>query len=238
MSRIDITGRFGASVRKLRFQLGLSQEELAERAALHRTYIAGIEGGGRNLTLRSIAKLAHALRVPTAALLLSATESAAGVDLSAGKFPTINCRDILIVDDNPDDVALTLQAFRKARITNSVQVATDGSEALDFLFCRGSFSRRKPGEQPGLVLLDLNLPKVDGLEVLRRMKNDAHTKPIPVAVLTASNSSAEYAECRRWGVLTYLTKPVDFERPTQATGRLKLNWALHEPPEARGRMQT
>src|SRR6266581_7656270 len=133
MTESEITSRFGASVRRLRHRLGISQDTLAERADLHRTYIAGIEGGVRNVTLKSIDKLARALQVSTATLLLQAGEKADGATEAAAN----HCMDILMVEDNRDDVELTLHAFKQARITNPLQIVHDGKEALDFLFRRG-----------------------------------------------------------------------------------------------------
>jgi len=132
----SVIERFGASVRSLRFRLGISQEELAERADMHRTYIAGIERGARNLTLKSIDRLAKALEVSTATLSPTATTSpqpkGRRPEPPDGKFA-----DILMVEDNQADVELTLHAFKKANITNPIHVVHDGAEALDFLFCHG-----------------------------------------------------------------------------------------------------
>jgi two-component system response regulator len=139
--------------------------------------------------------------------------------------------DILMVEDDPDDVALTMQAFKHARMTNFVQVVRDGKEALDFLFCRGGFARRKMEQRPHLVLLDLNLPKVGGMDVLRRVKGDRRTRLIPVVVLTASRDSQELALCRRLGAETFIVKPVDFQGLSQATSQLHLDWVLLKPPE-------
>ena len=221
--------RFGASVRSLRFRLGISQEELAERADLHRTYIAGIERGARNVTLKSMDKLAGALGVSTAALLdpagkLAVRPGGPGSGLSNGKF-----LDILMVEDNQADVELTLHAFKKAIITNPIHVVYDGAEALDFLFCRGRYANRKMENRPQLVLLDLNLPRVSGLEVLRRIKSDPRTKTIPVIVLTASRRDRDIGECHRMGAATYIVKPVDFENFSKVTPQLSLRWALLEP---------
>ena len=229
MAASQIISRFGASVRDLRYRLGISQETLAERADLHRTYIAGIEGGVRNVTLKSIDKLARALQVSTATLFLHAGKPGGLTGLASGESSTGHCVDILMVEDNPDDVELTLQAFKEARITNSVQVVRDGEEALDFLFCKGRFAHRKKEERPQLVLLDLNLPKINGMEVLRRIKADKRTRSIPVVVLTVSRNTQEQLECQRLGVKTYIIKPVDFVTLSQVTPQLKLNWTLLKP---------
>jgi CheY-like chemotaxis protein len=222
MAAPQITSRFGSSVRSLRHSLGMSQETLAERADLHRTYITGIECGARNVTLKSIEKLARALKVSAATLLLHG-------DSAGGESPNGKCVDILMVEDNREDVELTLRAFKQARITNSVQVVYSGEEALDFLFCTGRFARRKRQGQPQLVLLDLNLPKISGMEVLRQIKTDKRTRKIPVVVLTVSQNSQDIAECQRLGAETYIVKPVDFHGLSRATPQLNLNWALLEP---------
>ena len=227
--------RFGASVRSLRFRLGISQEELAERADLHRTYIAGIERGARNVTLKSMDKLAKALGVSTASLLdpagnLPIQPGDPRSELSDGKFV-----DILMVEDNQADVELTLHAFKKAKITNPIHVVYDGAEALDFLFCSGRYAIRKMEHRPQVVLLDLNLPGLSGLEVLRRIKSDARTRTIQVIVLTASQRDRDIGECHRLGAATYIVKPVDFENFSKVTPQLSLRWALLEPALARHR---
>jgi CheY-like chemotaxis protein/ribosome-binding protein aMBF1 (putative translation factor) len=235
MQQADIISRFGASVRRLRFRLGVTQQDLAERAGLHQTYIAGIERGNRNVTLKSLVKLAHALQVSTAALLESTTHAQGGGEGTRRPARHAECADILMVEDNRDDVDLALAAFKQARITNTVQVLRDGRQALDFLSCTGNYARRKKGQSPHLVLLDLGLPKVSGLEVLRRIKADPNTRSIPVVVLTASHDSKELAECLLLGAETYIVKPVDFNGLSQATPRLRLDWALLKPAPAAGR---
>lgn len=228
MASPEITYQFGAAVRKLRHGLDISQATLAERAGLHQTYVAGIESGKRNVTLKCVEKLANALRVPTSELfatpepLEKAPPSAAYVD-------------ILMVEDNRDDVEMTLRAFQKARFSNTVQVVHDGKEALDFLFCTGAFSSRKIEDRPQLILLDLHLPKVNGVEVLRRIKADPRTRTIPVAVLTASADAAERTECKRLGADTFLVKPVDLMGLGSVTPHLNFNWALLKLSSATGR---
>lgn len=142
MSRLSIIAKLGASVRGLRLRQGLSQEELAERAGLHRTYIAGIEGSGRNITIKNIDKLANALRVSTADLLSGLDDSAHGPQDSSSQRPASRLGEILFIEDTPQDVELTLRAFREARIANRVHVVRNGAEALDFLFCAGEYGHR------------------------------------------------------------------------------------------------
>jgi CheY-like chemotaxis protein/DNA-binding XRE family transcriptional regulator len=235
MTASQITSRFGASVRRLRYRLDITQESLAERAGLHRTYIAGIEGGARNVSLKCIEKLARGLEVSPDTLLLHASGRSGRGEPSGTGSSTREYVDILMVEDNRDDVELTLRAFKQARIANSLQVAHDGREALDFLFCAGRFAGRKMEDRPHLVLLDLNLPKIGGMEVLRRIKADKRTQSIPVVVLTASRAGQDLAECLRLGAEGYIIKPVDFQTLSQATPQLNLDWALLKPPAAESR---
>jgi CheY-like chemotaxis protein len=211
--------------------LGISQEALAERADLHRTYIADVEGGARNVTLKTMDRLARALEVSNATLLLEAGDPAVLAEL-AGEMSTGERVDILMAEDSRNDTELTLRAFKHARIANSVQVVHDGQEALDFLLCTGRFARRMIQDKPYLVLLDLNLPKISGVEVLRRIKADERTLSIPVVVLTASRDSKELAECRRLGAEACIVKPVDFLSLSNATPLLNLDWALLKPTAA------
>ncbi|MGD0816479.1 MAG: response regulator [Verrucomicrobiota bacterium] len=227
MATPEIILQFGAAVRRLRYGLDISQATLAKRAGLHQTYIAGIESGGRNVTLKSIDRLAAALQVSTANLLLAAGAPAGPL---TGSYV-----DILMVEDNPDDVAMTLHAFKQARITNPVRVVRDGKEALDFLFPAENSAGRNLQTHPHLVLLDLHLPKISGIEVLHRIKSDERTRSIPVVILTGSQDSQILAECRRLGAKSCITKPVDFQRLGQATLPLNLNWALLKPPDTMAR---
>lgn len=227
MPKIDVKKVFGTSVRGWRNLLGISQEELAERANLHRTYVSDIERGARNLSLESIERLARALEISVSSLFPQP-------ELKNGRTITANGNgrdlvDILLVEDNADDVELTLHAFKKARFTNRVHVVSDGAEALDYLFSRGKYAARQTTERPHVVLLDLKLPKVSGLEVLRRIKADKRTSMIPVVILTISDDNYDIAECRRLGAENYIVKPVDFQRLSQATPQLNLNWVLLKP---------
>jgi len=139
--------------------------------------------------------------------------------------------EILLVEDNPADVELTLHALRNGNLSNRIQVARDGEEALDFLFCRGAFSSRSFDQPPKMVLLDLKLPKVDGLEVLRQMKSDPRTRPIPVVILTASKEEKDVVNGYQLGTNSYIQKPVDFDRFRETVKQLGLYWLLvNEPP--------
>ncbi len=134
--------------------------------------------------------------------------------------------EILIVEDNPLDLEMTLRGLRKANIANHIHVARDGAEALEFLFCEGAYADRRPEDAPRLVLLDLKLPKVDGLEVLARLKADERTRGIPVVMLTSSKEQCDLIESYQLGVNSYIVKPVDFENFVQAARELGSYWLL------------
>lgn len=223
---MPITQRLGKTVRNLRLRSGLSQEELAERADLHRTYIAGIEGGGRNITLKSVDKLARALKVSVADLLSEALSETAPPPANNNNNHVI---DILLVEDDPDDAELTVRAFTEARIINTVHVVRDGEEALDFLFSNGAYANRKGLALPQVILLDLTLPKISGMEVLRRIKRDPRTQNISVIVVTASRNDAEIDECKQLGVEHCIGKPIRFDNFSQITPQLSFLWALVKP---------
>lgn len=142
-------------------------------------------------------------------------------------------RPILLVEDNPDDEALTLRAFAKNKIGNPVVVVRDGAEALDYLFGTGTFAGRNVADQPQVVLLDLNLPKIDGLEVLRRLRADERTRVLPVVILTSSKEDRDLIEGYRSGCNSYVRKPVDFDQFVEAARQLGLYWLLlnERPPE-------
>ena len=143
-----------------------------------------------------------------------------------------NIVEILLVEDNPDDLALTLRGLRKANLANHIQVARDGAEALEFVFCEGAHAHRRIENGPKVILLDLKLPKVDGLEVLQRLKEDPRTKSIPVVVLTSSKEQNDIVESYRLGVNSYIVKPVNFERLAEAVQQLGMYWLLlNQPPK-------
>ena len=144
---------------------------------------------------------------------------------------------ILLVEDNPDDEALTLRAFDKNNITNEVVVVRDGAEALNWLFARGEYEHRDVNEQPEVILLDLKLPKVDGLEVLRQIREDERTHLLPVIILTTSEEESDRLAGYSLGANSYIRKPVDFSQFIEAVRQLGLYWLVlnESPPEpARG----
>jgi CheY-like chemotaxis protein len=138
---------------------------------------------------------------------------------------------ILLVEDNPDDVSLTLRAFRKNNIANEVVVVGDGIDALDYLFGTGKYKDRDVSKMPAVILLDLKLPKVDGLEVLQRLRADARTKLLPVVVLTSSKEEQDVFGSYSLGANSYIRKPVDFNKFVDAVRQLELYWmVLNEQP--------
>ena len=139
--------------------------------------------------------------------------------------------EILLVEDNPTDAELAIVALKERNLANKLVWVKDGAEALDFLFATGAYAKRNIENSPKVVLLDLRLPKVDGLEVLRRIKADERTKRIPVVVLTSSKEDRDVAECYSLGVNSYISKPVEFDEFAKVVSELGLYWLLiNEPP--------
>lgn len=133
---------------------------------------------------------------------------------------------ILLVEDNPDDEALTLRALNKNNIGNSLVVVRDGAEALEFIFCTGAYANRDKNDTPQIILLDINLPKVDGLEVLRRVRADESTRLLPVVILTSSNEQQDMIKGYSLGANSYVRKPVDFNEFIEAVRQLGLYWLV------------
>ena len=213
MATIDLKTLLGMAIKTQRASLGISQEELAHRAGLHRTYVSDLERGARNPSIESIEKLAGALQVSVSNLFEGAGNGSSSRQME----------EILLVQDNTRDVDLTIRAFKKANITNPLKVARDGEEALDLVFAdanRGNLRRTL------LILVDLNLPKISGLEFLRRIKAAEQTQDIPVIILTLSIRDRDIAECRKLGVENYIVKLVDFQNFSEVTARLGLAWTL------------
>jgi two-component system response regulator len=141
-----------------------------------------------------------------------------------------NAVEILIVEDNPRDAELTLRALKKNNLANCVLIARDGAEALDFFFCRGRFEKRNFTNPPKVVLLDLKLPKVSGLEVLRAVKADERTSHIPIVVVTSSKQEPDMVEAYKLGANSYVVKPVDFDQFLNAMSNLGMYWLLINEP--------
>jgi CheY-like chemotaxis protein len=143
----------------------------------------------------------------------------------------IGAIEILLVEDNANDVELTLRALAKHNLANKIHVVRDGEEAMDFLFCQGAFSGRTFDDKPKVVLLDLKLPKVDGLEVLRAVKSDPRTKAVPVVVMTSSRQQRDMVESYQLGVNSYIQKPINFGEFQEVIRQLGFYWlAVNQPP--------
>jgi two-component system response regulator len=138
----------------------------------------------------------------------------------------IRAVDILLADDNENDVELTLRAFSKHRIVNSIHVVRDGREALEYLFCTGRYAHRKISDKPKVVLLDVKMPFIDGIEVLRRIRSDPRTHDLPVVMLTSSGLDRDAIECYSLGVNSYIVKPVNFEQFHEAARVIGFYWLL------------
>jgi two-component system, response regulator len=222
-STAALQATFGIVVRTCRQNLGITQEELAWRADLHRTYVADVERGARNLSLQSIANLAAALQMTVGSLL---TYASSGLGLRNEGSKARKLGEILLVEDDPADAELTLRSLKRAGLTNPVRRLEGGQEALDHFF--GTEKRVPRGKRvsPLLVLLDLGLPKVSGLEVLRRMKQEESTRDIPIVVLTGSRLDRNITECARLGAANYIIKPVELRDLSRVSSRLSLRWTL------------
>lgn len=207
-------------VREHRRRLGITQEELGWRANLHRTYVADIERGARNPSLRSLASLAFALQVTVPALLADAPPALPSPPWrpTKGRIP-----DILLVEDNAEDAALTVRAFQRASVTNPVRTFLTAEDALEYLKGDGN---SPPGALPSLILLDLNLPQLPGLEFLRRIKADPRTAKIPVIILSASRADRTILEAARLGAENYVVKPVSVEDFVQLIPKLGLSLTI------------
>jgi len=134
--------------------------------------------------------------------------------------------EILLVEDNPNDIELTMHALKQANLSNPIHVVRDGAEALDFLFATGAYAQRSVRNGPKVVLLDLKLPKIDGIEVLKRIRSHPDTKTIPVVALTSSHEDRDLRECYEFGVNSYIVKPVDFDQFTEAVRLVGSYWLL------------
>jgi two-component system response regulator len=134
--------------------------------------------------------------------------------------------ELLLVEDNLNDAELIIRALKKNNLGNSIAHLSDGEEALDYIFARGKFSRRNIADRPKVILLDLKMPKVNGLEVLRSIKSDERTRSIPIIVMTSSKENSDIAECYKLGVNSYVVKPVNFENFSRAAAEVGYYWLL------------
>jgi CheY-like chemotaxis protein/predicted XRE-type DNA-binding protein len=230
MGKIAIEKRLGISVKNWRTQLHIPQDELARRSGFHRSYISDVERGSRNVSLKGIEKLSEALGISIQTLFADVDSKSASTPLRTDEMV-----DILFVEDNDNDMLLAMQALKNANLTNRIFVVRDGAAALDYLFCTGEFAYRRLNDKPQVILLDLDLPKINGMEVLRRVKADSRTRSIPVVVLTSSKEDAAIVICKRLGAETFISKPVNFQNFSAMSLQLSLQWALLKPTSAVGR---
>ena len=207
MTPADVKRQFGAALRAHRLRLSMSQEALAERAELHRTYITDVERGVRNLSLESISKLARALDLSIASLF-SAPET--GITTAQPEFKS--SVELLLVQNDSKDLKRTLEAFKRAKLSNRIAIVRDGAAALDYLFCRGPYAERQPATPPQVVLLDLHIPKMHALEVLSRTRADQRTQNIHVVVLTNSRKDPDLPAALRVGADAFIVKPVNLDK--------------------------
>jgi two-component system, response regulator len=173
---------------------------------------SAVESGKRNLTLGSIQRLAAALGASVASFFVSMENGSSEARLEEGDGSADQAGEILLVEDDPNDVQYLLRAFKAAKVANPVQVVSDGAAALEYLASAVSGVKSEEFELPRVVLLDLQLPKIHGLEVLRRVKADRRLRQVPIVVLTGSHSDRDMQEAMRLGANAYLIKPVDFQR--------------------------
>ena len=223
MEKLDLKKLFGAEVKRRRNELGISQEELAERANLHRTYVSDVEAGKRNPSLASIERLANGLGASLSSVFGSAEvkHAAPGEARPAGQVP-----DILIIENDARELELMLKTFKAVRLTNHIQVMRDGAAALDYFFGKQGQDRPRNTKLPQVVLLDLQLSKIDALQLLRRLKTDQYTRAIPVLVLATSRKNDRVQEALRLGADDCIVKPLDFQSFSQITPKLSFVWAL------------
>lgn len=189
---------------------------------MHRTYICDVERGARNVSLDTIERLAHALEISTFTLFFSFRKISSD---KADQLVADEIAEILIVEDNPNEAERALQSLKRAKLANRIEWVRDGQAALDFLFGNGLPRQRRRG-LPHLILLDLYLPRVHGLEVLRQIRDDPLTRSIPVVALTKSSRSRDAMESQRLGAQACIVKPVDFRNLSEVVPSLNLQWVL------------
>lgn len=221
----------GQAIRVRRHLLDISQEELAYRSRLHRSYITDLERGVRNPSLTTISRLADALRISLADLFRAA-QSPAPDQNDTGHRTNFGSGivELLLVEDNSDEADLVIRALSKCNFSNRIHLVRDGAEALDFLFCRKRYEKRPPKQLPHAVLLDLGLPAVNGLEVLQSIRSNSAMSDLPVVVLTSSSNPVNKIECQQLGVHAYIEKPFNFQEFSLVMPRIGMHWLLLDGP--------
>jgi two-component system, response regulator len=222
--------RFGAVVRSQRLSAGLSQEELAHRSGLHRTYVTDVERGARNPSLNSIKKLSDALGMPLGGLFGLVEEADRREHQTAASSHQENASPhkpaaILIAAENSSNADTVIRVLSENNIVNNVHVVHDGAEAMDYVFCTGAYKKRDFLETPGLVLLDLRLGKIDAFTILAKIRDNPLTRPIPVVALGAQ-SDQDLAKARQHGVTEFIVAPFDFPKFALASAQLGFQWTL------------
>jgi two-component system response regulator len=236
MEKSDLRKMFGAEVKRRRTELGLSQEELAERADLHRTYVSDVESGKRNPSLASIQRLAGALGAPLSVVFGSAEGTAlrpAPGRVDGHPAAADRTADILLADGDAKTTQITLAVFRRLKLTNRVLAVRNGEEVLDYIFCRGAHATRVNRRFPQVVLLDLDLPKLAGLEVLRQLKADHRTRLIPIVPMSGLPKDRRAKEAARLGGEVCLLKPLTFDSFSQIMPKLSFSLTLFKPETPR-----
>ncbi len=229
---------FGLVVKELRRERSLSQEELANRSDLHRTYITDIEHGSRNVSIKNILKIANAIGVSLHELFSRVERySQSGLTLVSQHLPNEklhqrNPVEILLVEDDQSYIELTLHELQKARISNPIYIVRNGEEALQFLF-RGNATEHEDVQSPKVILLDLNIPLINGFDLLEHIRKNKKTKDIPVVIITSSTSEVDKERCKRLGVEVYLTKPINMTDFEEIMSKFGFHWLLLENEEIR-----
>ncbi|MFO1475025.1 MAG: helix-turn-helix domain-containing protein [Verrucomicrobiota bacterium] len=218
MESADLQTRFGSAVRARRKRLGISQEELAERAGLHRTYVADVERGARNLSLGSIRRLASALQVSIASLFTQAE--------ARGELAGSDAGEVLLVHSDPGVAEATVRTFAATRLVNRLHEARSGEEALQMLLGEPAGATAPLRDRLQLILLDLELQGMNALELLRRLKADRLVRNIPVVALAGADRAPDTAESLRLGAESAIPKPIDFNRLAGLIPKLSFGWAI------------
>jgi len=227
MDYVEMQKRFGLTLKGWRRRCGLSQEELAWRAGLHRSYVADIERGARNASLQSIEKLARALQISFSTFFEPFGDFPGPGAIEKRKRPV----EILLVSGAPAEIEAIVRAFRQARIKNHIHVVRDGAAALEYLGTAAAAAPLPLQKRPQVILLDLNGPQVGALEMLRRLKQDERERSIPVIVLTDSPDDPEVVESKRLGAEVSPAKPVDIQRFCALLPKRSYGWKLFHDEE-------